>query len=76
MAPLDGRIGLIYGISVFLLWAVGTGANALKRIAAPQVGGVFSAMLLTLFVIPPVYVIWRGWKERREPQTRPSAEAT
>jgi len=27
MAPLEGRIGLIYGINVFLLWAVGTGAD-------------------------------------------------
>jgi len=34
MAPLDGRIGLIYGVSVFLLWAVGTGADVMKRIAA------------------------------------------
>jgi Cu(I)/Ag(I) efflux system membrane protein CusA/SilA len=38
----------------------------MKRIAAPQVGGVFSAMILTLFVIPPVYVMWRWWKERTD----------
>ena len=31
----------------------------MKRLAAPMVGGVFSAMLLTLFVIPAVYVLWR-----------------
>lgn len=43
-----------------------TGADVMKRIAAPQVGGVFSAMLLTLFVIPPIYVIWRWWKEQKE----------
>lgn len=36
----------------------------MKRIAAPQVGGVFSAMLLTLFVIPPIYVMWRWRRER------------
>lgn len=64
MAPLDGGIGLIYGISVVLLWAVGTGTDVMKRIAPPQVRGVFPAMLLTLFVIPPVYVMWRWWKER------------
>ena len=44
-----------------VMWATGTGADVMKRIAAPQVGGVFSAMLLTLFVIPPIYVIWR-WR--------------
>lgn len=36
------------------------------RMAAPQVGGVLTAMLLTLLVIPPIYVIWRRQKEKRE----------
>jgi copper/silver efflux system protein len=49
-----------------VMWATGTGADVMKRIAAPQIGGVFSAMILTLFVIPPVYVMWRWWKERPE----------
>ncbi len=31
----------------------------MKRLAAPMVGGVFSALLLTLIVIPVVYVMWR-----------------
>jgi Cu(I)/Ag(I) efflux system membrane protein CusA/SilA len=48
-----------------VMWATGTGADVMKRIAAPQVGGVFSAMILTLFVIPPVYVMWRWWKESK-----------
>jgi Cu(I)/Ag(I) efflux system membrane protein CusA/SilA len=52
------------------MWATGTGADVMKRIAAPQVGGVFSAMILTLLVIPPVYVMWRWWKERKENQLR------
>lgn len=52
-----------------VMWATGTGADVMKRIAAPQVGGVFSAMILTLFVIPPVYVMWRWWKEQRTSRT-------
>jgi Cu(I)/Ag(I) efflux system membrane protein CusA/SilA len=69
-------IGLVDVIGLIpVMWATGTGADVMKRIAAPQVGGVLSAMLLTLFVIPPVYVMWRWWKERRETQMRPSAEA-
>ena len=44
-----------------VMWATGTGADVMKRIAAPQVGGVFSVMILTLLVIPPIYVIWR-WR--------------
>ena len=59
-------IGLVDVVGLFpVMWATGTGADVMKRIAAPQVGGVFSAMILTLFVIPPVYVMWRWWKERR-----------
>jgi Cu(I)/Ag(I) efflux system membrane protein CusA/SilA len=48
------------------MWATGTGADVMKRIAAPQVGGVFSAMILTLFVIPSIYVMWRWWKTQQE----------
>ncbi|MBH0200245.1 MAG: efflux RND transporter permease subunit [Nitrospira sp.] len=51
-----------------VMWATGTGADVMKRLAAPMVGGVFSAMILTLFVIPPVYVMWRWWQERRQNQ--------
>ena len=62
-------IGLVDVIGLFpVMWATGTGADVMKRIAAPQVGGVFSAMMLTLFVIPPIYVMWRWWKERKEVQ--------
>jgi Cu(I)/Ag(I) efflux system membrane protein CusA/SilA len=42
-----------------VMWATGTGADVMKRLAAPMVGGVLSAMLLTLVVIPAIYVIWR-----------------
>ncbi len=54
MAGLANILGLIP-----VMWATGTGADVMKRLAAPMVGGVASAMLLTLFVIPAVYTIWR-----------------
>ncbi len=41
------------------MWVTGTGADVMKHFAAPQVGGVFSAMLLTLLVIPAIYAVWR-----------------
>jgi len=50
----------VFGLMPVML-ATGTGADVMKRIAAPMVGGVFTAMLLTLIVIPTVYVIWR-WR--------------
>lgn len=52
-----------------VMWATGTGADVMKRLAAPMVGGVLSAMLLTLVVIPAVYVLWRWWKEQRTSRT-------
>lgn len=62
-------IGVIDVIGLIpAMWATGTGADVMKRIAAPQVGGVFSAMILTLFVIPPVYVMWRWWIENKQEQ--------
>jgi Cu(I)/Ag(I) efflux system membrane protein CusA/SilA len=42
-----------------ILWGHGTGASVMKRIAAPMVGGMASATVLTLVVIPALYSIWR-----------------
>lgn len=56
MAGLANILGLIP-----VMWATGTGADVMKRLAAPMVGGVLSAMLLTLLVIPAIYVMWR-WR--------------
>ena len=68
-------IGLVDVVGLFpVMWATGTGADVMKRIAAPQVGGVFSAMILTLLVIPPIYVMWRWWKERSSIPTAGQAE--
>jgi Cu(I)/Ag(I) efflux system membrane protein CusA/SilA len=41
------------------MWATGTGADVMKRLAAPTVGGVLSGMLLTLIVIPVLYAMWK-----------------
>jgi Cu(I)/Ag(I) efflux system membrane protein CusA/SilA len=47
-----------------ILWSHGTGADVMKRIAAPMVGGMVSSTVLTLVVIPSVYLIWRRWQVR------------
>jgi Cu(I)/Ag(I) efflux system membrane protein CusA/SilA len=43
-----------------VMWSVGTGADVMKRIAAPMVGGIFTSFLLELLVYPAVYEIWRS----------------
>ena len=42
-----------------LLWATGSGADVMKRIAAPMVGGLITRAFLTLEIIPVVYTYWR-----------------
>jgi Cu(I)/Ag(I) efflux system membrane protein CusA/SilA len=41
------------------LWGHGTGAEVMQRIAAPMVGGMVTSTVLTLVVIPVLYLIWR-----------------
>ena len=42
-----------------LLWGTGAGGTVMRRIAAPMIGGMISSTLLTLFVIPAVYSLWK-----------------
>ena len=49
-----------------ILWSEGTGADVMKRIAAPMVGGMITSTVLTLVVIPAIYYLWRAWQVRRE----------
>lgn len=42
-----------------VLYGTGTGSEVMSRIAAPMVGGMASAIVLTLLVIPAVYLLWR-----------------
>ena len=44
-----------------IMWSAGTGAEVMKRIAAPMVGGMVTSGLLELLVIPAVYALWKGW---------------
>ena len=43
-----------------LLWAQGSGADVMKRIAAPMVGGLVTSAFLTLEIIPVIYTYWRN----------------
>jgi Cu(I)/Ag(I) efflux system membrane protein CusA/SilA len=42
-----------------IMWSMGTGADLMKRIAAPMVGGLVTSFLLELLVYPAVYFLWR-----------------
>jgi Cu(I)/Ag(I) efflux system membrane protein CusA/SilA len=64
MTVLTMMIGLVP-----VLWSTGTGADVMKRIAAPMIGGLVTSFVLELLVYPAVFALWKG---RRLPATRSS----
>ncbi len=52
----------IFGLMPVML-SVGTGADVMKRIAAPLIGGLTSSTILTLVVLPAIYTIWKYHSE-------------
>jgi Cu(I)/Ag(I) efflux system membrane protein CusA/SilA len=61
------RPKLMTGLALFMglvpiMCSNGTGADVMKRIAAPMLGGVASAMVLVLIVFPAIFAIWKEWR--------------
>lgn len=52
-----------------VMFGDGTGSEVMRRIAAPMVGGMVSSLVLTMLVIPAVYVLWK-WRSLRESDER------
>jgi Cu(I)/Ag(I) efflux system membrane protein CusA/SilA len=44
-----------------IMYSMGTGADMMKRIAAPMIGGIFTSFIMELLVYPPIYSIWK-WR--------------
>ncbi len=42
-----------------IMWSTGSGADVMKRVAAPMVGGLFTSFLMELLVYPAIYLLWR-----------------
>ena len=58
MAVLTTMIGLVP-----IMWSTGTGADVMRRIAAPMVGGLVSSFLLQLTIYPAIFAIWKRSKD-------------
>lgn len=54
MTVLTSMIGLMP-----IMWSTGTGADMMKRIAAPMVGGLVTSFLMELIVYPAIYLLWK-----------------
>jgi len=54
-----------------IMWSTGTGADVMKRIAAPMVGGLVTSFVLELLVYPAVYLLWKRRGLRDAPPSAP-----
>ncbi|MDZ5455710.1 MULTISPECIES: efflux RND transporter permease subunit [Azohydromonas] len=68
--PKAMTVAVILAGLVPIVWATGTGSEVMSRIAAPMLGGMVTAPLLSLFVVPAAYVLMRARKARSAAQPR------
>jgi Cu(I)/Ag(I) efflux system membrane protein CusA/SilA len=64
--PKAMTVAVILGGLLPIMWGGGTGSEVMQRIAAPMVGGMITAPLLSLFVIPAAYLLLRRRKATAE----------
>ncbi|MCL5669197.1 MAG: efflux RND transporter permease subunit, partial [Gammaproteobacteria bacterium] len=60
--PLAMTASVIIAGLLPIMIGAGTGSEVMKRIAAPMVGGMITAPLVSLFLIPVLYLLWKGRK--------------
>ena len=66
LRPKVMTVGVMFMGLVPILWSAGAGADVMRRIAAPMIGGIFTSFLLELLVYPAIYEIWKGFEVRSE----------
>ena len=55
---------MVFGL-LPIMWSTGAGADVMKRIAAPMLGGILTSFLMELVVYPPIFAIWKwNWEVR------------
>ena len=59
--PIAMTVAVIVAGLLPIMWGTGTGSEVMRRIAAPMVGGMVTAMALSMFVVPAAYLLVRGW---------------
>jgi copper/silver efflux system protein len=56
-----------------IMWSLGTGADMMKRVAAPMIGGLVTSFILELLVYPPIYEFWKWNFEMKRGAVDPGA---
>ena len=67
MTVMAAMIGLMP-----IMWSLGTGADMMKRVAAPMIGGLVTSFILELLVYPPLYEFWKWNVEMKRFRTAPT----
>ncbi len=58
------------------MWSMGTGADVMKRITAPLIGGIFTSSILELGVYPVIYELWKWHFEVKQSVAAQSSSAS
>jgi Cu(I)/Ag(I) efflux system membrane protein CusA/SilA len=69
LRPKVMTVGVMFMGLLPIMWSSGAGADVMRRIAAPMIGGIFTSFLLELLVYPAIYEIWKGFEVRRLART-------
>ncbi len=64
--PKIMTVGVILAGLIPVMFSHGAGADVMKRIAAPMVGGVVTSTILELVIYPVIYMLWRGKEFKKE----------
>ena len=59
LRPKVMTVGVMFMGLVPIMWSTGSGADVMKRIAAPMIGGIFTSFILELVVYPAIYALWK-----------------
>jgi len=59
LRPKVMTVGVMFMGLLPIMWSTGTGADVMRRIAAPMVGGIFTSFIMELVVYPAIYAIWK-----------------
>jgi Cu(I)/Ag(I) efflux system membrane protein CusA/SilA len=70
--PKAMTAAVIIGGLLPIVWSHGAGADVMKRIATPMIGGVVTSTLMELIVYPAIFFIWRSRKLERQPVSPPA----
>jgi Cu(I)/Ag(I) efflux system membrane protein CusA/SilA len=68
LRPKVMTVGVMFTGLVPIMWSTGSGADVMKRIAAPMIGGIFTSFILELAVYPAIYAIWKWYFEVKKEQ--------